>query len=516
MPHCPAACLRAVTQRSLVPIRLDVDVLVIGAGFGGSLTALVLNQIGLKTAIVERGSHPRFALGESATPLADLVLADLAERYDLPRIAPLAEYGTWQQAYPSLVCGLKRGFSYFHHRRGEPWRPRSGLANELLIAASAGPADADTHWLRSQFDHFLAQEATAAGIELVEKAQIQNVTRASRWEVSGTADGRPFHVEARFIIDASGEGRVLAKALAIADEPQRMRTCSRAIYAHFRHVRPWREMVRASGGEPDDHPFPCDDAALHHVFDGGWMYMLRFNNGVTSAGWLLDAARFPLDDSLPADQVWRRYLAEFPSIERQFRAAVVVDPPQGLRRTARLQHRCGVAAGDGWAMLPATAYTLDALNSTGNAHTLAGIERLVEILERHWQKPELHARLAEYDRMLQAEIDHIDRLVYGGYRAMGQFELFAAFTMFYFIAAHNCEARRREVRRGEPLLWAAEPAFQRVLDEAYERLLAITRHGPATADDVRRFAQHVAGGLEPFNIAGLKFPDGRGFAGGLD
>ncbi|MGH7135037.1 MAG: hypothetical protein ACREHD_04810, partial [Pirellulales bacterium] len=121
----------------------------------------------------------------------------------------------------------------------------------------------------------------------------------------------------------------------------------------------------------------------------------------------------------------------------------------------------------------------------------------------------------EYDRLLQTEIDHMDRLVNGGYRAMGQFELFAAFTMFYFIAAHNCEARRRDGRRGEPLLWAAEPAYQSVLDEAYDRLLAITQHGPAPTD-VRRFAQQVARGLEPFNIAGLKFPDGEGFAGGLD
>jgi FADH2 O2-dependent halogenase len=27
-----------------------------------------------------------------------------------------------------------------------------------------------------------------------------------------------------------------------------------------------------------------DDAALHHVFDGGWVWVLRFNNGITSAG----------------------------------------------------------------------------------------------------------------------------------------------------------------------------------------------------------------------------------------
>jgi FADH2 O2-dependent halogenase len=494
-------------------ILLDVDVLVIGAGFGGSLTALLLRQIGLKSAIVERGSHPRFALGESATPLADLVLADLAQSYRLPRLAPLAEYGTWQQTYPTLVCGLKRGFSYFHHRRHEPWQP--GQANELFIAASQAAADADTHWLRSQFDHFLAREAQAAGVEIIEHAQLEELTGGPPWRLSGTAAGRPFAIDATFLVDASGEGRVLARHLNIADDPSRMRTCSRSIYAHFRDVRTWSEMVGEAGGDAAAHPFACDDAALHHVFDGGWMWMLRFNNGVTSAGWLLDAHRFPSNPSPSGTDEWSNWLAEFPSIARQFRDARLVDPPDGLRRTGRLQHRVQMAAGDGWAMLPATAYTLDALHSTGNAHTLAGIERLVQIVERFWRTPELAARLTEYDQTLQTEISHLDRLVHGAYRAMGQFELFAAFSMFYFIAAHNCEARRRAGRCGEPLLWAAEPAFQGVLNEAYQQLLAITDGRFASREEIRTFARKVARGLEPFNIAGLQFPDGEGFAGGL-
>ena len=35
---------------------------------------------------------------------------------------------------------------------------------------------------------------------------------------------------------------------------------------------------------PDGPPYPIEDAAVHHVFDGGWMWLLHFNNGVTSAG----------------------------------------------------------------------------------------------------------------------------------------------------------------------------------------------------------------------------------------
>ncbi|HVX15060.1 MAG TPA: FAD-dependent oxidoreductase [Pirellulales bacterium] len=499
----------------MVPLHLHVDVLVIGAGFAGSLTALLANRIGRSVAIVERGSHPRFALGESATPLADLILAELASRYQLPRLAPLAEYGTWQQAYPALVCGLKRGFSYFHQPLGERWRPREDRANELLIAASKGPADADTHWLRSQFDHFLAGEVRSAGIELLENAPIAELTGGPPWRATGTTNGRPFTIDARFVVDASGGGRVLASHFRIADQPSRMHTRSRSIFGHFRGVRPWYDVMSEAGGRPDLHPFPCDDAALHQVFDGGWMYMLRFHHGVTSAGWLLDAERFPLDTSLTAADEWSLWLSRYPSLADQFRDSTLVDPPGGLCRTDRLQHRFDPAAGEGWAMLPASAYTLDALHSTGNAHTLSSIERLIDVLEHDWQTANMPAKLADYGRTLQTEINYIDRLVHGGYRAMGQFELFATFAMFYFIAAHNSEARRREGRRGEPFLWAEQPDFQAVFDDAYQQLLLITEHGPASSADVRSFARHVAARLEPFNIAGLQFPDGQGFAGGL-
>ena len=243
--------------------------------------------------------------------------------------------------------------------------------------------------------------------------------------------------------------------------------------------------------------------------------MLRFTNGVTSAGWLVDDDRFPLDESLSAAEEWSRWLAEFPSIASQFCHCAVSRSARRPAPHGRLQRRVQMSAADGWAMLPATAYTLDALHSTGNAHTLAGIERLVKVLEEHWQKPALAAKLADYDRILQLEISHLDRLVHGSYRSMGQFELFAAFAMFYFIAAHNSEARRREGRVGEPFLWAAEPAFQAVLAESYQQLLAITDGRPASPDEIRTFARQVSRGLAPFNIAGLMFPDGEGFAGGL-
>src|SRR5262245_6509858 len=98
-----------------------VDIAVIGSGFSGSLFAMVAHRLGLRVLLIERGRHPRFAIGESASPLAGVVLEQLADRYNLPRVKPLASYGAWQRAYPHVSCGLKRGFTYFEHRRGVPF-----------------------------------------------------------------------------------------------------------------------------------------------------------------------------------------------------------------------------------------------------------------------------------------------------------------------------------------------------------------------------------------------------------
>ena len=103
----------------------EYDVAIVGAGFGGALLAMIARRLGCSVALIERGQHPRFAMGESSTPLTNLLLEEIATRYDLPRVLPLTQWGAWQKAYPRIGCGLKRGFTFFHHRFGEPWVARS-------------------------------------------------------------------------------------------------------------------------------------------------------------------------------------------------------------------------------------------------------------------------------------------------------------------------------------------------------------------------------------------------------
>src|SRR5687768_2817303 len=146
----------------------DCDLAIVGSGFGGSLLAIIATRLGQRVLLLERGSHPRFAIGESASPLAGVLIEQLADRYDLPRLRPLSAYGTWQRTYPDVVCGLKRGFTYFRHEAGQRYVAASDRSNQLLVAASPNDELSDTHWLRADVDHFIVREAAALGVDYVD------------------------------------------------------------------------------------------------------------------------------------------------------------------------------------------------------------------------------------------------------------------------------------------------------------------------------------------------------------
>src|SRR4029079_12223805 len=104
--------------------------------FGGSIAARTARRLGYRVMLLERGRHPRFAIGESSSPLAGILIEQLADRYDLPRLKALTSFGPWQRSYPDVVCGLKRGFTYFKHEAGRRFRVAEERANQLLVSAS--------------------------------------------------------------------------------------------------------------------------------------------------------------------------------------------------------------------------------------------------------------------------------------------------------------------------------------------------------------------------------------------
>src|SRR5580698_1790433 len=149
------------------------DVAVVGSGFAGSIFAMIARRLGRSVILLERGRHPRVVIGESSTPLSNLLLEDLAQHYDLPLLQPLTKWGSWQKRYPDLPCGLKRGFSFFHHDLQCRDLSETTAENHFLVAASPHDALADTHWYRADFDQLLVEQAQRLGVEYQDEVHLQ-------------------------------------------------------------------------------------------------------------------------------------------------------------------------------------------------------------------------------------------------------------------------------------------------------------------------------------------------------
>lgn len=488
--------------------RLSADIAIVGAGVGGSLLALLLNRIGFRVVLLDRGRHPRFAIGESSTPIADLVLRDLARRYALPRLAPLSRFGTWKQTYPQLTCGLKRGFSYFHQRAGQPFLARADHGNELLVAASRDDAHADTHWLRSDVDSFLANEVQDAGIPYFDQTEITIREKSPTWQLAGNRPGMCLDLRATFLVDASGTAAFLPQALSLKNMGETMRTRSRAIFAHFERVAPWQELLAKQGADTQAHPFRCDASALHQLLEEGWMWQLRFENGVTSAGFVLETTAQSRLPTISPEEEWQGLLDRYPSLHQQFASARRVAPATGLRRTGRLQRRWERMTGTNWALLPHTAGFVDPLYSVGLAQTLCGVERLAHLLEHHWRRESLHGYLQQYANLVELELDLIDELVEGSYAARHIFDLFVPFSMLYFAAATTYEQQRLQAgfQPGRACWCANDANFRRIVRHLRRKLRGALAHA-ASPDVTHVFFRNVANAIAPYNSAGLCDPE---------
>jgi FADH2 O2-dependent halogenase len=471
------------------------DIAVIGSGFAGSLFGMIAKQLRRSVILLEKQKHPRFATGESSTPLANLLLEELATRYNLPALAPLAKWGSWQKAHPEIACGLKRGFTFYHHVFGEASAP-SDRANQLLVAASPHDTISDTHWYREEFDCFFVQEAQKTGVDYFDEVSLKQATESSDGIVlTGTKSGEDFTVHAKFVVDATGPRGFLHQALRLRELPLPHMPLTQGLYSHFSQVVPLPTGDRNDfTGEP---PYPVENAAVHHVFDGGWIWVLRFNNGITSAGVAaVDrvAEQLKLRDGAPA---WQRLLGQLPQLQQQFAGANLVRP---FIHVPRLSFRSGTITGRNWALLPSAAGFVDPLLSTGFPLTLLGVSRLAEIVERHWSADALHRELAVYGVQTEKELLATAGLIGSLYRAMEDFPLFTSLTLLYFAAVIFSETARRlgKTQLAPSFLLCDDCEFGSRCREVFDRVCEIQ-----TPADSRRIQEDILRIIEPINLAGL-------------
>jgi FADH2 O2-dependent halogenase len=485
------------------------DIAVVGGGFAGSLFAMAARRAGRSVVLIERARHPRFAIGESTSPLANLLLEGLCDDWGLDRVRPLAAFGSWRRERPELDCGVKRGFSFFAHRAGERWSQSAARENELLVAASPNDEVADTHWLRAGVDQFLFAEAGRDGVECREETEVETLEAgAGGWTLACRSGGARRRIRGRFVVDASGPRGFLQRALSLDEGRFHGHPRVEGLFTHFTNVARAGELAgylpAGSAGGP---PYPPDDAAVHHVLDGGWVWVLRFGSGLVSAGLAATPAlarSIALEEGAPA---WERLLDRYPFLRAQFGEAAAV---RELTYSSHLPFRAAAASGPGWAMLPSAAAFVDPLLSTGIPLALAGVRRLAAIVDREWGRAGFDEAVAEAGRRALLEADAAALLIAALYASLADFELFSSLTLLYFAAASFAEASARLGRpaasRGFLLL--DQPRFAGAFRDVCFRVLDAGRRGTLSSARHAIIAS-VFDAIEPVDVVGLARPDRR-------
>ena len=480
------------------------EVVVAGGGFAGSLLARALHAQGRDVLLLERGRHPRFALGESSTPLANLALERLAVRYGFADLWTLAAHGRWRRRLPEVGCGLKRGFCFYSHRPGRAFVPDAAGSGRLVVAASPDDEAADNQWLRADVDRFLFERARFEGVDCREETAVDVVSppgEPGAGPVRIRAGGRL--VEAGLLVDATG-GSPLAGRLGARLVRPRLRTT--LVYSHFDRVACFDR-----GGDWPDSPFPERWSAAHHLLEEGWMYQLAFDDASVSAGVLLPedrpAAAAAIDelgggaDACGAEAVFAGLLARYPSLANQFAGH---RPLRDLASRSGIAFRRDRAVGPGWLLLPHSYAFADPMFSTGIAWSLLAVERIADLCRRGLPAP---PEIQRYGRLLAAEADHIDRLLVAAYRLMRDFEGFTAAAMAYFAAASFDELRQRLLDPPEGgwcwlgFLGADEEVRRRLFEELDGR--------SADARAAQKLKDWIGPAIASWNLIGLNDPRRR-------
>ena len=479
------------------------DVLILGSGFGGSLLAAILSRGGMNVAVVDRLRHPRFAIGESSTPLANQTLWRIAQVFQLPELLPLTKYGSWKRVHPELMCGRKRGFTYFDHCDGTDLSPASFDDRRMLVAAAGSDEFSDTHWLRSDVDQFLFRLAEQTGADCHVLDQYSLHESAEGWLLKGGGNRPDLLIRSSFVIDATGSPNGILKHLGVEDHSDLLKTASRSLYAHFSDLPTCESLLRQQGIHVSDFPYSCDAAAVHHLLPFGWMWQLRFDDNTVSAGMMIDSSVNPASNAagLTVDQEWAKLLDSSSFLKKQFTNVRIVRPESGLQRTGRIQRLAAQAAGVNWAALPNTVGFIDPLHSTGIAHTLMCVERISSLLLAGQR--DLFS-WSDYSKNLINEICFVDELVEGCYAALPSFSLWCDWTMLYFAAVTSMEQAGQTAcddfrAHRSRFLQASDPRLRQVVRDARNGVSKVREKSWSEA----RFRDWLRAQIEPWNQVGL-------------
>jgi FADH2 O2-dependent halogenase len=472
------------------------DVLIMGSGLAGSVSAAILARQGASVVLVDASSHPRFAIGESMIPQLIEWLHILSVRFDIPELKHLLNVGAVTENIGPFH-GRKQSFGYIKHNEGQEPDPREATMFTIpkLITESS-------HLYRQDTDSYFFNVAVKYGCTTRQNWRAADLDFDDDGVTVTGQNGEVFR--ARYLIDASGFRSPLADKLDLREKPARFKHHSRSLFTHYIGVKPFDDVSHHPVSLRP--PTPWNGGTLHHLIERGWFWIIPFNNikasknPVCSVGLTFDERVYPKPTDMTPDEEFNHYLDLYPAVKRQFAGATRV---REWVSTDRLQYSSKQSVGYRWCLMSHAAGFLDPLFSRGLSNTFEVVHALLTRVLDSLADDDFSVERFEYVETLERGLlQYNDDMVNSSYISFSHFRLWnAVFRVNHaFLTPGVMRLTRARLNYSldhdekhfkelenvpHPGLWWPEPEFREILEttaETCEKYEAGALDGDAAAD----------------------------------
>ncbi|AEA66590.1 NAD(P)/FAD-dependent oxidoreductase [Pseudomonas brassicacearum subsp. neoaurantiaca] len=359
------------------------QVVIIGAGPSGAIAAALLKRKGHDVLVIERQHFPRFSIGESL----------------LSHCLDFVEEAGMLDAVNAAGFQRKNGAAF-------AWGERYSAFDFGDTFSNGKPTTFQVQ--RADFDKLLADQAALQGVEIRYGQAITSADFSLAKPRLGVQreDGSEYCVEADFVLDASGYGRVLPRLLDL-EAPSNF-PVRQAVFTHI------EDRIDAPAFDREKilittHPSKRDV----------WFWTIPFSGGRCSVGVVAAAEHFAgrTDD---LDACLRSFIDETPSLAGVLQNAVWDTPARtigGYSANVKTLH------GQGFALLGNAAEFLDPVFSSGVTIAMRSASMAAAVLHRQLQGESVDWQ-SEFAEPLKRGVDTFRCYVEGWYAGTFQDVIF--------------------------------------------------------------------------------------------
>ena len=401
-------------------------IIVIGGGPAGSCVSMLLARRGYSVVLLERERFPRAHVGESLLPASIPILEDLGALDAVERAGFVVKRGA------TMVWGTDR----------EPW-------SWYFSETNASNPHSYQVW-RPEFDAILLDNARRAGVDVREGCAATGVVFDDAGTAVAVSCGEAV-LQARFVVDASGQGGLLARQLGLRQWDDFFRNL--AVFAYYK------------GGER--LPRPDDGNILIESQPNGWLWNIPLRDGWSSVGAVVDAETGQQGiRELGPRSFLESQIAAAPRTAGMLESAHLSSGPEVVRDWS---YRCKSLYGKGYILVGDAGCFIDPLFSSGVHLALTSATLAAAAVASSLDDPDMAGPVGQvYQQLYYKEYGHfreLARLFYSSNRT--------ADSYFW-------EARR--LLDNDPSLTPRQSFIQAVAGQpprGYER--AVLSHGLAPA-----------------------------------